>query len=207
MANMPTITRQQPMELIKRVEMITGPGGVLWGSNSLLGIMNVITKDAEDVEGVETGSTIGHGQGDRLMARAYVMAGKSDMLKGKLKLFAHGSVETYQGGEFQNPLLLFHNPLPQPNSPNTYGPLTTTEQMQSLIVNLSGKATIGKLKLRVAVPWGHAVKPMGLSGNPTTATLPEDPMCPDTGTVNPACLDNLRKGRKSEWDAFDRYAI
>jgi iron complex outermembrane receptor protein len=51
-----TITRQQPMELIKRVEMITGPGGVLWGSNSLLGILNVITKDAEDVEGVEVGS-------------------------------------------------------------------------------------------------------------------------------------------------------
>ena len=44
------------METIKRVEMITGPGGVLWGSNSLLGILNVITKDAEDVEGVEIGA-------------------------------------------------------------------------------------------------------------------------------------------------------
>src|SRR5262249_27277321 len=52
MVNTPTINRVQPMELIKRVEMITGPGGVLWGSNSLLGIMNVITKDAEDVDGV-----------------------------------------------------------------------------------------------------------------------------------------------------------
>jgi len=72
--NMPTITRQQPMELIKRVEMITGFGGVLWGSNSLLGIMNVITKDAEDIDGIEVGSGIGHGTGDRLMARAYVNA-------------------------------------------------------------------------------------------------------------------------------------
>src|SRR4029078_13333672 len=42
-----------PMELVKRVEMITGPGGVLWGSNSLLGILNVITKDAEDIDGAE----------------------------------------------------------------------------------------------------------------------------------------------------------
>src|SRR5205823_5182774 len=70
--NLPSTTRATvPMELIKRVEMITGPGGVLWGSNSLLGIMNVITKDAEDVEGVEVGSTLGNGNGDRNMARAY----------------------------------------------------------------------------------------------------------------------------------------
>ena len=54
--NIPSAMRHQPMELIKRVEMITGPGGVLWGSNSLLGILNVITKDAEDVEGIETES-------------------------------------------------------------------------------------------------------------------------------------------------------
>src|SRR5262249_39968061 len=84
-ANIPVTSRVQPMEVIKRVEMITGPGGVRWGSNSLLGIMNVITKDAEDVEGVEVGSAVGSGPGDRLMARAYVMAGKSDFAHGKLK--------------------------------------------------------------------------------------------------------------------------
>ncbi|HEY5937343.1 MAG TPA: Plug domain-containing protein, partial [Kofleriaceae bacterium] len=208
-ANMPTITRQQPMELIKRVEMITGPGGVLWGSNSLLGIMNVITKDAEDVEGVEVGSGIGHGKGDRLMARAYLMAGKSDLLKGKLKLFAHGSVETYQGAEFDMPLLLFHQPLPQPNSANTFGPLTGTEQAQSLIVNLSGKATLGKLKLRAAFPLGQMYKPLGLSGNPSVTDLAEDsrPECADDGTVEPTCVDNLRATRKNAWNAFDRYFV
>ena len=78
--NTPTTMRHQPIELVKRVELITGPGGVLWGSNSLLGILNVITKDAEDVEGIETGATLGHGTGDRLMARAYVMAGDSELL-------------------------------------------------------------------------------------------------------------------------------
>ena len=68
--NVASVSRVQPMELIKRVEMITGPGGVLWGSNSLLGILNVITKDAEDVDGVELGAQVGDGGGDRLMARA-----------------------------------------------------------------------------------------------------------------------------------------
>ena len=51
------------------------------------------------------------------------MAGKSDLLGGKLKVFGHASVETYQGAVFEMPLLLFHDPLPQPNSPNSYGPL------------------------------------------------------------------------------------
>src|SRR5688572_4666553 len=37
--NLPATNRVQPMELVKRIEMITGPGGVLWGSNSLLGIL------------------------------------------------------------------------------------------------------------------------------------------------------------------------
>src|SRR4051812_32743221 len=148
MINIPTSSRTQPMETIKRVEMITGPGGVLWGSNSLLGIMNVITKDAEDVEGVEVGSSLGNGDGDRLMARAYVMAGKSDIAHGKVKAFGHASVETYQGPAYDNSLLLFHNPLPQPNSPNTYGPLTTTDEKRSLIVNLDGKLTFGKFQLR-----------------------------------------------------------
>ena len=76
-ANVPSINRVLPIELVKRVEMITGPGGVLWGSNSLMGILNVITKDAEDVDGVEVGGGLGDGQGDRNMARAYVMAGTS----------------------------------------------------------------------------------------------------------------------------------
>jgi outer membrane receptor protein involved in Fe transport len=209
MVNMATVTRAQPMELIKRVEMITGPGGVLWGSNSLLGILNVITKDAEDIDGVEVGSTIGHGQGDRLMARAYLMAGKADLLDDKLKLFMHGSVDTYQGAELQMPLLLFHQPLPQPNSPNTYGPLTASDQEQSMVVNLNGKLTFGKLKVRVSAPFGQQRRAMGLSGNPSLTTLPEDsrPECANDGTVDPTCLDNLKATRDNQFQSFDRYVV
>jgi outer membrane receptor protein involved in Fe transport len=74
--------RVQPVELMKRVEFISGPGGVLWGSNSLVGIINVITKDAEDVDGVEAGLAGGHGDGDRAVGRAYLMAGAPDLLGG-----------------------------------------------------------------------------------------------------------------------------
>jgi outer membrane receptor protein involved in Fe transport len=191
--NIPTINRTQPMELVKRVEMITGPGGVLWGSNSLLGIFNVITKDAEDVEGVEMGAAVGDGPGDRLMSRAYAMAGKSDVMGGKLKVFAHGSVETYQGPALALPLLLFHDPLPQPNSANTYGPLTTASEAQSYVVTLDAKVTYDKLQLRAFGAFGHMYKPFGLSGEPVRdSTDPNDPMK----------AANLNRS-----DAFDRYVV
>jgi len=202
--NVASVTRVQPMELVKRVEMITGPGGVLWGSNSLLGILNVITKDAEDVDGVEVGAQAGDGKGDRLMARAYVMAGAPNLLGGKLKVFAHASVETYQGPAFDMPLLLFHSALPQPNSLNQYGPLTETEQPQSTIVTLDGKLALGKLTLRVFAPLGAKYNPMGLSGEPVRENLPEDAQC----AANPAgCSDPRKVSRKNREDVFDRYAV
>ena len=191
--NVPSINRVQPMELIKRVEMITGPGGVLWGSNSLLGILNVITKDAEDVDGVEVGGSFGDSNGDRKFARAYAMAGDPDLLGGKLKVFGHTSVETYQGGAYAMPLVLFQEPLPQPNSANTYGPLTTTNQAQSLVVNLDGKITWDKLQLRVSFPFGRMYKPMGLNGEPVRdQSDPNDPQ--GTSKLNRS-------------DQFDRYAV
>ncbi|HEY0987597.1 MAG TPA: TonB-dependent receptor [Kofleriaceae bacterium] len=195
-----------PMELVKRVEMITGPGGVLWGSNSLLGILNVITKDAEDIDGAEVGAQAGSGAGDRLMGRAYAMVGAQNLLGGKLKVFAHGSFETYQGAQYEMPLLLFHSALPQPNSPNIYGPLPTTDRAQSMFVTLDGKATYGKLQLRVYAPFGQKYNAMGLSGQPVRESLPQDAACPASSTDG-TCVDPGRVDRRAQIKDFDRYAV
>ncbi len=204
--NLAAINRGQPMEMIKRVELITGPGGVLWGSNSLLGILNIITKDAEDIEGVEVGGAVGDGRGDRSMGRAYVMAGKSGLMGGKLKAFVHGSFETYDGAAQRLPILLFHSPIPQPNSANVYGPLVTTDQARSMLVNLDGKVTYGDFQLRVSFPFGQRYNPAGLSANPSREHLPEDSVCTQ-GVTNPACADPLRTSRLNREDTFDRYAV
>lgn len=191
--NSPGIGRGQPIEMVKRIEMITGPGGVLWGSNSLLGILNVITKDAEDVEGVETGVSVGTGPGDESYARAYVMAGKSDLAGGKVKAFAHASVTTYQGATFQMPDLLFQDPLPQPNAPNKYGPITDSKAAQSMVVNLDGKLTMGKLQLRVSAPFGTMYNPLAFPGVPVRDEAnPNDPM---------------GHARKNGFNMLDRYAV
>ena len=41
-----------PMELIDHVEVVLGPGSVLYGSNAMLGVVNVVTKRAKDYHGI-----------------------------------------------------------------------------------------------------------------------------------------------------------
>lgn len=39
------------MEDINRIEVISGPGGTLWGANAVNGVINITTKTAEDTQG------------------------------------------------------------------------------------------------------------------------------------------------------------
>ena len=39
------------LEDVERIEVIRGPGGTLWGANAVNGIINIITKRAEDAQG------------------------------------------------------------------------------------------------------------------------------------------------------------
>ncbi|HEX4327355.1 MAG TPA: TonB-dependent receptor [Burkholderiales bacterium] len=39
------------LEDVERIEVISGPGGTLWGSNAVNGVINVITRSAKDTQG------------------------------------------------------------------------------------------------------------------------------------------------------------
>jgi len=201
--NIASTNRIQPMETIKRIEVITGPGGVLWGANSFLGVVNVITKDAEDVDGVEVGGQFGYGDGERPAARVYAMAGEPDLAGGKAKVFFHGSFESYGGPSLQMPAHLFSAPLPQPNSVDFYGPLTTASPPRSYILNLFTKLTYDKLQLRISAPFADRHLPLGFPGFVVREHLPEDGKCEATAT----CNDPNRHSRDNHLDLFDRYAV
>ncbi|HLH52522.1 MAG TPA: TonB-dependent receptor [Verrucomicrobiae bacterium] len=40
------------MQDLDRIEVISGPGGTLWGANAVNGVINIVTKDARDTQGV-----------------------------------------------------------------------------------------------------------------------------------------------------------
>ena len=46
------------VDLIEKVEVIRGPGSSLYGSNALLAVINVITKDAKTLKGVEVSGEV-----------------------------------------------------------------------------------------------------------------------------------------------------
>jgi outer membrane receptor for ferrienterochelin and colicin len=48
-----------PVHLVQRIEIIRGPGSALYGADALAGIINIITKTAEDIENTEIGGRTG----------------------------------------------------------------------------------------------------------------------------------------------------
>ncbi|TAN67866.1 MAG: TonB-dependent receptor, partial [Methylobacter sp.] len=43
-----------PVDTIKRVEVVRGPGSALYGANSFLAVINIITQNAKDLNGLHT---------------------------------------------------------------------------------------------------------------------------------------------------------
>jgi len=222
MVNIATVSRVQPLETIKRLEIVTGPGGVLWGANSFLGVINVITKDAEDVNGVEASIGVGSGPGDQDVLRGYVMAGAPKLFGGTAKLFIHGSFETYQGPIYQMPNHLFGSPTPNPNGLSFYGPITDSDPQQSMIFNFDGKLSSGPLSLYWSIPFAHRYFSMGFPGGIVRNHLAEDDqrdatgaaLCPPVGLRDPTagdpndmCYDKARAYRKNEINFYERYGI
>ncbi|BAW80312.1 TonB-dependent receptor plug [Candidatus Nitrosoglobus terrae] len=48
-----------PVQSIARIEVIRGPGSALYGANAFAGVINVITKTKEDIDGTELGGRAG----------------------------------------------------------------------------------------------------------------------------------------------------
>ncbi len=58
-----------PLEIIERIEVIRGPGGAIWGANAVNGVINIITRSAEETQGGQLSVATGDDLNNSTLAR------------------------------------------------------------------------------------------------------------------------------------------
>ncbi|MGI4718563.1 MAG: TonB-dependent receptor plug domain-containing protein [Janthinobacterium lividum] len=64
------------MEMVQRIEFVPGPGSAVYGANALFGVINVITKDGSDMQGMRA-SASGGSQGERKLGASWGWHGQN----------------------------------------------------------------------------------------------------------------------------------
>lgn len=88
-------TQDVLLEDVERIEVISGPGGTLWGTNAVNGVINVITRSSGDTQG----GLVAAGFGDQSKGTAFRYGGKLDngghyRVYGKTSDHDHSHAET-----------------------------------------------------------------------------------------------------------------
>ena len=89
------------IEDVERIEVISGPGGTLWGSNAVNGVINIITRPAKDTQGTLASAGAGNRQrGAAIRQGLHLDNGGSLRLYGKYAEQANTS--NAAGGEIRD---------------------------------------------------------------------------------------------------------
>jgi outer membrane cobalamin receptor len=91
-----------PIELVDHIEVVVGPGSVLYGSNAMLGLINVVTKRAKDYPGlhllaestVPSAVRVGAGVGKR-----FELAGSEGEITSQIQYYRQRGPSLFFGAE------------------------------------------------------------------------------------------------------------
>jgi len=122
-----------PLNDIDRIEIIRGPGGIMWGSNTVHGVVNVVTKNAADTNGYHAGVWYG-AEDQHYSARRGVPFGEN----GNVRVW--GKVSNYD-----DPDNVFAG-YPQRWTLNTTGFRADWGDDDGIVYNLWGRAYEGRFR-------------------------------------------------------------
>lgn len=185
--NLAVLDRKLPLEIVRRVEVTTGPGGVLWGSNALLGVVNIITRDAGDLAADAPGQQVaaeapevqfalglGSGPGEQEAVEASLSAGQH-LWGDRVSFFTNVHFFSSQGALLQVPeqKVLGVVPAPEPDGPtyfrtapgsDTYLAGETNDNARDSFFLFSGRLVAGPVSLDWMIPWEEDYRQIATGG-------------------------------------------
>jgi iron complex outermembrane receptor protein len=90
------------LEDIDRIEVISGPGGTLWGANAVNGVINIVSRDARDTQGVYAEAGAGTWLQNFVGARYGMTLTTNVFLRVYGKYFERGALEFADGKDAQD---------------------------------------------------------------------------------------------------------
>ena len=90
------------IEDIQRIEVIRGPGGTIWGSNAMNGVINIVTRAASDTPGSFASVSAGNVQEGAAQVRFGAGNGRGFDYRVYAKAFRHGPQAHSDGQDFDD---------------------------------------------------------------------------------------------------------
>jgi len=176
--NTVSLDRKIPLEVVERIEVVSGPGGVLWGSNALLGVVNIITRDGSSFEGYEVIVGGGTGVGEREAGKVAASWG-AKFFDDRVKVFSHLSFFTTRSADLTVDMQKVVGALPEPtnDSLTLYVPTERAAgdpASREYFFNFIGTASLGDLRLEWMVPFEQDYRQIGTGGAVLTEDLRAD---------------------------------
>jgi iron complex outermembrane recepter protein len=133
-----------PLDSIDRIEVIRGPGASMWGSNAVNGVINIITRSAENAQGGQ----LSGGAGNAVSGPATISYGGKVQSFGAYRVYAEGfrynSLPTFANAGGHDDWRLAHGGFRTDSRPSAKDSLTTEGEIS---VGNAGELTMAPVSL------------------------------------------------------------
>lgn len=123
---------------IERIEVIRGPGATMWGANAVNGVINIITKKAKDMQGVQVETQLGNDERSAVM-RFGTQVNSKLHTRGYIRRQNYDAFDAPDGSSTKDPWYIqqFEHQIDGETDSNTYSLQTTyTEGSQEEMYHL-----------------------------------------------------------------------